>query len=363
MPSSVSSATYDGDNRLTSWGGVPLTYDANGNLSSIGSTTFTWNARNELTATSAGSASFAYDALGRRTGATIGGTSNQYVYDGLNPVSFAGGFMLGDLGLDQVYARVSSSGSTSYLSDALNSAIALSNGSANTIATYSYSPYGSTAEAGTDPSPFQFTGRENDGATTLYYYRARYYSPEIGRFISEDPMNVMAGTNFYAYAYGNPVSIVDPLGLMGAGGGGSASHPGPVCDLSAPRLPDFFSLQLDLFVFSGWAELSRSGNLFVGGGVNRGVPNMLRWEVNLSAGWLDRSGVTSTQVDDFLDRYSGTAGTGYYGFGGGEAWSPGNGFATLAGFGYGESLGIPSNLAGAGSFGLTGNVASTGLRW
>jgi len=47
----------------------------------------------------------------------------------------------------------------------------------------------------------------------LYYYRARYYSPELKRFISEDPIGLGGGINFYAYVGNNPVNWVDPLGL------------------------------------------------------------------------------------------------------------------------------------------------------
>ena len=64
IPSAVSSASYDADNRLTAWNGIPLTYDANGNLSSFGPSSYSWNTRNELTDTSDGGGSFSYDALG-----------------------------------------------------------------------------------------------------------------------------------------------------------------------------------------------------------------------------------------------------------------------------------------------------------
>jgi RHS repeat-associated protein len=62
-------------------------------------------------------------------------------------------------------------------------------------------------------NPFQYIGRENDG-TGLYYYRARYYSPELQRFISEDPVGFMGGSNFYVYVANNPVNWLDPLGLI-----------------------------------------------------------------------------------------------------------------------------------------------------
>src|SRR5439155_13360265 len=59
---------------------------------------------------------------------------------------------------------------------------------------------------------FQYTGRESDG-TGLYYLRARYYSPRLQRFVSEDPIGFVAGVNFYAYTYNNPMNWIDPNGL------------------------------------------------------------------------------------------------------------------------------------------------------
>lgn len=56
-----------------------------------------------------------------------------------------------------------------------------------------------------------FTGRE-DGGSGLMYYRARYYDPVIGRFVSEDPLGFAAGVNFYNYVGGDPVNANDPMG-------------------------------------------------------------------------------------------------------------------------------------------------------
>lgn len=117
-------------------------------------------------------------------------------------------------GLDEIYGKLASTGATSYLRDALGSIVAVSNTSATTTSSYAYSSYGSTAITGTADSPFQYTGRENDAGTNLYYYRARYYSPQLGRFISEDPIELNGGINAYAYADGNPISLTDPNGLF-----------------------------------------------------------------------------------------------------------------------------------------------------
>jgi RHS repeat-associated protein len=63
-------------------------------------------------------------------------------------------------------------------------------------------------------NPYMFTGRRFDYETGLYYYRARYYNPYIGRFLQTDPVGYGAGINWYAYCRNNPLTYVDPSGLM-----------------------------------------------------------------------------------------------------------------------------------------------------
>ncbi|HWZ43831.1 MAG TPA: RHS repeat-associated core domain-containing protein, partial [Candidatus Saccharimonadales bacterium] len=62
-------------------------------------------------------------------------------------------------------------------------------------------------------NPFQYTGRDFDSETGLRYYRARYYDPVVGRFISEDPTGFDAGINFYAYVSNRPTGLRDPGGM------------------------------------------------------------------------------------------------------------------------------------------------------
>jgi RHS repeat-associated protein len=213
MPATVSAAVYDLANRLTNWAGSSLGYDDNGNLTSSGSTTYGWNARNELVSTSNGASSFAYDVFDRRSSRTVAGAATSYLHDGMNPALVNNDLMLDGLGLDEIYARITSTGTTSYVSDALGSTRLLTDASGNSTASYSYAPYGEASKTGSDDTSFQFTGRENDGASGLYYYRARYFSPEFNRFVSEDSIGLMGGMNTYAYAWGNPISYTDPLGL------------------------------------------------------------------------------------------------------------------------------------------------------
>jgi RHS repeat-associated protein len=262
LPTPVVSATYNEANQMLSFqpeGDVEwqMTYDENGNLTSItnscGTTTYTWDARNRLVGIEGFdencnplSASFKYDALGRRIEKTINGRTIEYLYDGLDIVQEIEDGMvtvnyIRTLNIDEPLARITSDGTIRYYhADALGSIIALTDDLGNVRTQYNYSPFGET-EILREPSdnPFQYTGRENDG-TGLYYYRARYYSPRLKRFISEDPIlrpfypqrfirdeNTLtilwlmkdlvhdpAQFHFYVYVVNNAINLVDPLGLQ-----------------------------------------------------------------------------------------------------------------------------------------------------
>jgi RHS repeat-associated protein len=104
-------------------------------------------------------------------------------------------------------------GGTWLAGDGLGSITALMNGSGGATGLNRYEPFGELSPGSTGGSSlYQFTGRDQDG-TGLMYYRARYYAPEWGRFISEDPIGLAGGLNGYAYALNNPVSATDPSGL------------------------------------------------------------------------------------------------------------------------------------------------------
>jgi len=234
LPTPVANTTYNEANQMLSFqpeGDVEwsMTYDENGNLTSItnscGTTTYTWDARNRLVAIEGFdedcnplSASFKYDAIGRRIEKTINGRTIEYLYDGLDIVQEIEDGMvtvnyIRTLNIDEPLARITSDGTIRYYhADALGSIIALTDDLGNVRTQYNYSPFGETELIG-EPSdnPFQYTGRENDGMG-LYYYRARYYSAKLKRFVSEDLVRI-GERNYYIYVNNSPLNLIDPLGL------------------------------------------------------------------------------------------------------------------------------------------------------
>jgi RHS repeat-associated protein len=92
---------------------------------------------------------------------------------------------------------------------------------------YTYDSFGKlTASSGSLVNPFQYTARESDAETGLYYYRARYYDPTAGRFLSEDPIGFSSGPSLYAYVSNSSASLTDPYGLSPSSGSGCGSHEG-----------------------------------------------------------------------------------------------------------------------------------------
>ncbi len=222
LPQALGSTTYNAANQQLTFGAQTLTYDNNGNLTSDGTNSYTWNSRNQLVSISGPglTASFEYDAFGRRMTKTINGTSTSFLYDGLTPVQELSGTtptanMLTGLGIDEYFTRSDSAGIRNLLTDALGSTIALTDTSGTQQIQYTYEPFGKTTTTGAaNSNSLQYTGRENDG-TGLIYYRARYYHPGLQRFISEDPIGFAGGdSNLYAYVGNNPTNFIDPFGYQ-----------------------------------------------------------------------------------------------------------------------------------------------------
>jgi RHS repeat-associated protein len=221
LPEALNTGEFNADNELVKRGSVESSYDKDGNLLSDGANEYTWNARGELTGISGeASASFVYDPFGRRISKTLGETTTELLYDQANVALESSeetttASLLAGLAPDQLFSRTTEAGTDSYLTERLGSTIALANGSGEPTTSYSYEPFGAPTSTGAaSDNPYQF-GRETDG-TGLQYNRARYYSFEAGRFISQDPLGYEgSGSNLYAYGYDNPLDFIDPTGKDG----------------------------------------------------------------------------------------------------------------------------------------------------
>jgi RHS repeat-associated protein len=224
----VSPYAYNTSNELTSYPGVTSTYDNNGNsltkVTSAGTTGYSWDFENRLTTVtlpgSGGAVNFKYDPFGHRVQKSSSSGTTNYVYDGANVLEDVDGSgnvlarYVQSIGVDQPLAETRGSTTSYYQADGLGSVTSLSNSSGALANTYTYDSFGMlTASTGTITNPYRYTGREVDSETGLDYYRARYYDPNSGRFISEDPISFGGGANFYEYVRNNPAKLIDPSGL------------------------------------------------------------------------------------------------------------------------------------------------------
>jgi RHS repeat-associated protein len=150
---------------------------------------------------------------------TVSGVRTEYVLDGNQVVAEYDGsgswtrFWI-FAGLDEpIRMMAANAGQQFYHQDAQGSVVALSWSNGGLAERYAYGPYGELSSASGLSNPFTYTGRSYDSETGLYYYRARHYDASLGRFLQPDPMGYGDGLNVYAYVGGNPVNLVDPLGL------------------------------------------------------------------------------------------------------------------------------------------------------
>jgi len=169
---------------------------------------------------SGGTVSFAYDPFGRRIKKVTSSTTSIFAYDGdnlleeTNSSGTAVARYSQTQNIDEPLAMLRS-GATSYFhADGLGSVTSLSSSTGSVANTYTYDSFGNlTASTGSLVNPFQYTARESDTETGLYYYRARYYDPQAGKFISEDLLGFISGVDFYSYVLNRPIQMADPTGL------------------------------------------------------------------------------------------------------------------------------------------------------
>ena len=223
-------------NQLTADANYAYQYDDNGNLTrktllATGNfTQYSYDAENRLTkveefaagnATAFATSTYRYDGLGRRIEKVANGQTKRYIYDGEDILleydgtnALVARYTHGP-GIDEPIAVTKGGATYFYHQDGLGSVTDLTDSTGATAKSYSYDAYGTILESlGTLEQPYTYTGREFDGESGLYYYRARNYDSASGRFLQEDPIELAGGTNFYRYSYNNPTNWSDPLGLL-----------------------------------------------------------------------------------------------------------------------------------------------------
>ena len=257
--------TYSALNRLASVTSASFNetyaYDAAGNRTQAGGRTFTYNAAGQLTGISDGT-TLAYDLAGNLISRTKNGQTTSYTWDNqgrLVQINYSNGthsayqyddlgrrisrrlpdgsqvfyIYVGDMlmqeldeagnviasytydGLDRPVSMWRGGQTYYYLLDFLGSVVGLVSSDGNLAATYQYDPWGNLLNStGSVANPLRFAAREYDPESGLHFLRARYYDPQLGRFISRDPLSLVGGGNLYAYALNNPVRYVDSSGTF-----------------------------------------------------------------------------------------------------------------------------------------------------
>ncbi len=218
--------TANGLNQLTAAGATALGYDARGNLTSSGTSAYTYSSENQLL-TGPNAASLGYDPVGRlhKISATATPTVTRFQYDGQDLIAeHQGGNIVRRYvhgpGVDEPILWYEGTGLTNkryLMSDERGSVVNITDASGATLNINKYDEYG--IPAATNIGRFGYTGQTWLTELGMNYYKARIYSPTLGRFMQSDPIGYGDGINMYNYVGGDPVNNKDPSGLACMAGG------------------------------------------------------------------------------------------------------------------------------------------------
>jgi len=215
------------DNRLLKAGKAEYEYDADGNMT-VRTTAdgkryaYRYDAANRLIEAKGpeGTVSYAYAPNGARVSRTEAGEATRFVFDQEDMVfelmgeKIAARYLHGP-GIDEPLALTRDASTAYYHADGLGSITGLTDAKGSHAARYTYDAFGKPMQ---DESrmvnPYRYTAREWDSKANSYFYRARFYLPEVGRFTAIDPLGLSQGQNQYVYVFNNPTGYVDPSGAV-----------------------------------------------------------------------------------------------------------------------------------------------------